>query len=139
MKTQKEILQRIDKIADSDFFGVIRSDLICFLEFENAKPFLDDNVTEKEWAEIYKEPTPENIKAKMKEYLDFAFEKANGQRGLSAQRSMDHYSAWIWLLGEENYFGNVRQYYNYGLPHLNKIREYLADETDSTDQTKDGQ
>ena len=37
MKTQKEILKKIEDYKDDDFLGVKRSDLIDYLDFENAK------------------------------------------------------------------------------------------------------
>lgn len=37
----------------------------------------------------------------MEEYMAFAWSKANDSRGISAVRSIQHYIAWIWLLGDE--------------------------------------
>jgi hypothetical protein len=125
VRTQSEILERMKQVEDSDFFGAIRSDLLIFLEFENAKPFLKDGVTKEQWEEVRKEATEENVKKEMADYLDFAFEKAKSERGLSSGRSMDHYSAWIWLLNAESHFGDVRKYSSYGIHHLNRIKEYL--------------
>ena len=124
MRTQEEILQKIKDVEKEDFFGTIRDDLLQFLKFENAKQFLLEN-TEEEWREIYKEPSEENIKKEMREYLGFAFGKAEDERGLSAGRSMQHYYGWIWLLDKEDYFGDVRDYSKYGIPYLNMIKEYL--------------
>lgn len=125
MRTQEEILQKIDEVKDIDFFGFISIDLVQFLDYENARKFLNEGTTEKEWVEVKKENTKESIINEMKDYLSFAREKAEGQRGLSAARSMDHYYAWIWLIGEEERFGDIRDYSNYGIPQLDEISSFL--------------
>ena len=61
---------------------------------------------------------------KMKEYMEFAWEKANEFRGLSAMRSMHHYTAWTWLLGDD--FGNLLQYDYYGKDNLIRICEHYG-------------
>lgn len=128
MRTPQEILDRIQEVGPSDFMGIIRNDLVDFLEFKHARQFLKETAIEKEWSEHYKKPTVENVKCAMRNYLDFAFKKAEDERGISAARSMDHYSAWIWLLGEEERFGNLQDYDRYGMPHLNNIKDFLIEE-----------
>ncbi len=126
MRTQKEIVEKIKEVESDDWMGTTRNDLIDFLDFDHAKEFLEDGVTPEQFG-VAKENTPENIKSIMKDYLGFAFGKAEDGRGLSAGRSMDHYYAWIWLLGEEERFGDVRIYDSYGLPHLNALKSFLED------------
>lgn len=131
MKTQKEIIDKIKKEKNNDLFGTIKNDLMIFLDLENIKPFLDDENKLKIYKKCKMENTVINIIKKMKDYLDFAFDKAETQRGLSANRSMDHYHTWIWLLNEEKRFGDIRKYEDYGISHLNKIKDFLekVDET----------
>jgi len=123
MKTQEEILKRIDEIEKSgdDFFGFQTSDLMSFLDYEHAKPFLNGNVKESDWEQETR--TPKQV---MLEYLEFAFEKAYGERGLSAARSMDHYTSWLWLDGDETLYPTLKNYTQYGLPQLWKICKYLG-------------
>ena len=45
MRTQEEILARFEK-AD-DFFGTQQSDLLSYMEFEFAKPFLKEDYVKK--------------------------------------------------------------------------------------------
>lgn len=116
MRTQQEIVNRIDALKDNDFMGFQRSDLLSCLDFEHAKPFLKEGVTADQWQAESCEP--EAVKARMLEYMPFAWEKANGCRGISASRSMSHYSAWIWLLGDEDYFGDLQFYQHYGKSNL---------------------
>lgn len=63
----------------------------------------------------------ESILNEMLDYMSFAFEKANNFRGISASRSMSHYSAWTWLIGDD--FGNLLDYEYYGKDNLVEICE----------------
>ena len=123
MKTTEQILARIEELKDSDFFGFERSDLIDYLPFEHAKPYLKDGVTADEWEASTKDPVD-----CIKEYMDFAWEKANNNRGISASRSMSHMSAWLWLAGEHDFLakiGDLQDYEYYGKPQLREICEHL--------------
>ena len=55
--------------------------------------------------------------------MEFAWDKANNCRGISASRSIDHYSVWIWLLGDEDKLSDIRDYEYYGKPQLVEICE----------------
>ena len=128
MRTQQEILNKMLKLSSKqDFFGFIHSDLIQFLEYEHAKDWLENDVTEETWDQIRKTPDDKTIKEVMADYMPFAFLKANNCRGLSAMRTLYHFTAWIWLLGDETveYFGDLLKYEYYGKPHLIKICKYL--------------
>lgn len=92
MRTQEQIKERIEAVKDQDFFGAEHGDLIDFLDFDHAKAFLKEGVTSEEWKP--KPLTEESIKHEAKEYLPFAWEKANNCRGLSANRSVDHLRAY---------------------------------------------
>ena len=121
MRTDAEIVDRIRKIEKIDFFGFVRGDLIGFLPFESAKPFLKDEATSDGW-----EPSErdyDSVKAAMHDYMEFAWGKANGNRGLSAGRSLCHYQAWLWMLGEEEAAEALDNYSHYGKPQLRAICE----------------
>ena len=124
MRTQKEILARIDEIREEDFFGVEQSDLIGYLDFDNAKPFLKPETTEASWTEILdKRVTPLD---EMKKYMSFALDKAENHRGLSAGRSVSHFRAWLWLIGDDEllaFINKEENYRYYGVPILRKIGE----------------
>jgi hypothetical protein len=119
MRTTAEILAKFEK-AD-DMLGIVKSDLLDYLPFEYAKPFLKDGTTVEEWDEARPECTDETVKAKMLDYMPFAWEKANSERGISAMRSMLHYSAWLWLIGDDELSAAVETYNDYGKPHLRTI------------------
>lgn len=93
-RTTEEILIEIERLkADGAWFSP--SDLIQALPFEAAKPFLKDEVTEDQWVQT---TDPES---EIRNYMDFAWGKANGCRGLSAGRSVEHMQAWLWLDGKD--------------------------------------
>lgn len=115
MRTQQEILDRIEEVKASDFFGATRGDLIEALEFENAKPFLKEGVTAGEWTWN----DAQGVRKAAIEYMEFAWGKANDCRGLSASRSVDHYRAWMWLLGSDEFEKLADDEYEfYGQPVL---------------------
>lgn len=128
MKTQEEIVSRINEIKQHDLFGFESTDLLASLDFEHAKPFLKKGLKKEDW-----KPDSLTDKAVIKimvEYMDFAIEKAINHRGLSAGRSVAHYRAWLWLIGDNRlikFIDDDSHYRNYGAPILKKIaRKYKA-------------
>lgn len=123
-RTDAEILARIESVKESDWMGTQTNDLVHALSFEAAKPLLNDSVKPEDWAE--KRPVPsEEIAA----YMPFAWGKANGCRGLSAGRSIDHMRAWLWLDGKDVLCSRMDSLYDfYGKPCLVLIcAEYKID------------
>ena len=121
MKTDEEILERIKDGQSEDLLGSQRDDLIYRLPFHLAKPYLVDEAKEDEWEMESREEA--FVLAEMLEYMDFAWEKANARRGLSASRSMAHMSAWLFLLGRTGAADQVLEYSHYGKPWLRAICE----------------
>ena len=108
---------------------VVMEDLTSCLPFEQVKQFFTDEYIERvekgEKAYIqYDEPAIIN---QMKEYIGFAKEKAEDQRGLSAMRSMIHYYGWAWLIENKDIMRLAEaEYDDYGLANLLKIEKILA-------------
>lgn len=128
MRTQKEIVDRIVAIKDSDFFGFEKGDLVVYLEFEAARPFIKDDMTAEKWAEVVKGSRKDPLQ-EIRDYLPFAFDKATGHRGLSASRSISHMRAWAWLSGDEKLLAIADDdagYSNYGMPILIRAAEHLG-------------
>jgi len=122
VKTQEEILKRIEARKENDMFGWEVNEYLCFLDYENAKSYLKKDVTKESWGEK-KEKEPAE---KIKEYMDFAWIKANDCRGISAGRSLMHMVAWLWLDGQDeflNKWNDLRDYEYYGKPQLTAICE----------------
>lgn len=126
MRTDEEILARIEAVTDEDWMGTTRANLIIALSFEAAKSFLTEEAVANGpagWAEHVTD-TDEKVLKAMTDYMDFAVGKAVGHRGLSAGRSIDHYRAWVWLLGDEHFDAiDWENYTNYGAPILAQIAE----------------
>lgn len=125
IRTQEEIKERFDK-AD-DLFGTQQGDLISYMTFENAKPYLKEEYVKQVESGEEKWEQSTDPKKEILEYLDFAYEKAEGERGLSAGRSMLHFKTWIWLESEEFYsevIDLIDNYTSYGIPALDKISEH---------------
>lgn len=99
MKTQEEIVARIQARREKDPFGFEISEYLRALGYAHAKPFLKPDVKMEDW-----QPdlcSDEAVRAAIRAYAPFAWGKANGKRGISANRSIQHYIAWIWLIDEE--------------------------------------
>lgn len=106
MRTRTEVLDRVRPILQGkeegpDLFGTFVGNLCEFLTYEELKPYFKEDAKPEDWPA----PPPltrEAVLEKMKDYLSFAWGKANGRRGLSANRSINHYEAWLWLLGGDD-------------------------------------
>jgi hypothetical protein len=128
MRTQEEILERFNN-AD-DLFGTQKQDLIEFMDFETAKPLLkEEYVSKVEMGEEKRPPAETDAKARILDYLPFAYDKAENQRGLSAARSLLHMKTWIWL-DDPAFYGEIvdaiDNYYDYGIPVLNRISAHYG-------------
>lgn len=93
-KTPAEIVARIKAVQADDWMGTQINDLIVYLPFADAQQFLKPEAKAEEWEQLDADPMKS-----VKEYLSFAWEKANNCRGLSAGRSIDHLKSWLWLAG----------------------------------------
>ncbi len=118
MRSVPEIIAKIES-HKNDFFGFIASDLIAYLSFSDAKPFLKDEAKEAEWKPESVER--DDVLAKMLGYMPFAWGKANDCRGLSAGRSIEHMRAWLWMIGEDRMSDLIEDYSHYGKPQLRAI------------------
>ena len=121
MRTQEEIVKRIDERKKYDMFGWEIGEYIDCLDYEHGKPFLKKEVEKKDW-----KPRRINPIKEIKDYMPFAWEKANGCRGISAGRSLMHLTAWLWLDGQDEFlkkWNNLREYEYYGKPQLIAICE----------------
>lgn len=123
MRTQDEIIARIEERKNCDPLGFEVPHYIYYLDYEHAKPYLKDNVTAESWAESIE---TNDVHELMKEYMEFAWEKAFNGRGISAGRSISHYIAWLWIAGDNELYNEIENYENYGIPQLIQICKYLG-------------
>lgn len=119
MRTDEQIVARIKEIeaAGLDWLGTERTDLLIRLPFSAAKPFLNDEAKEDEWTQQPRDR--DSVLEEAFDYMPFAWDKARNCRGISAGRSLNHFSAWMWLIGED--FGDLNTYQHYGKDHLKAI------------------
>ena len=82
---------------------------------------LKDGATAEDWQEV--EPNTDHLLGAIEEYMPFAWDKANNCRGLSADRSVSHMKAWLWLLGDDLGEKLDGIYCFYGKPCLRVICE----------------
>ncbi len=132
MRTQQEILDRINKRKDHDIFGFETDYYISALPFEAAKPYLELGTKPEDWG---KPLTDEDFLKDVTDYMPFAWEKANNCRGLSAVRSVYHYIAWLWLLGDNNP-ERYEDFHYYGKPVLVEISECYGIDWKTLDDDK---
>jgi len=123
-RTQDEIVARIEERQPADVFGFEWPLYIEYLDLEHVRPFLRD--PDEPW-----NPTSVDPIDHMLDYMDFAWEKANNCRGISASRSIEHCIAWLWLAGEDELTQQVDHAYNntyhhYGKPILEMICDHFG-------------
>lgn len=136
MRTETEIIDRIKKIQADDFFGVRIGELMVMLSFATAKPFLKPESKEEDWKH---EDTNKSIAERVKSYMDFAWEKANRRRGLSASRSIEHFREMLWLDSYNDFDDKLDHLYKfYGKTCLVLIAEMYSFDWKKLDDGKWG-
>jgi hypothetical protein len=124
MRTDSEIVTRVRERIVTDIFGSKTIDLIAVLPFGSAKQFLKEGIGPERWAA---EPRDRDaVLARILAYLPFAWSKANQCRGLSAARSLEHLSAWLWLIGEDEAPAAIENYTFHGKPQLRALSEAVG-------------
>jgi hypothetical protein len=120
LRTPAEIVGRIRN--KNDVFGFTGDVLARYLTAEHVREFCKPDADLSSW-----KTTPldrETILAEMRDYMTFAWEKCNNQRGLSANRSVLKMAAWLWLLGDDEavaFAEDDSHYAMYGRPVLTYI------------------
>lgn len=87
---------------------------IPFSEFPFLGMELKPEVTEEEWNKTCKEFTRENVLIQLQSDVEFGFEKALDQRGLSSSMMAEVVKMWNWILEEG--LEDFDDYPMYGLP-----------------------
>jgi hypothetical protein len=135
-RTNEEIAVFLrQRVEEPILFDFCSSDLMAYLSYPYAKEFIKPDVTEEQWnAALPTTALPRDeagLRAAIREYLPFAFDKCDNERGLSAIRSIQHFEAWVWLLGDEEaiaFLANSDNYEPYGRPMLQYLdNRYSAD------------
>lgn len=96
---QGAILKRIEQIKGHDMFGEYIPRLVDYLDYEHAKPFLNDGVTEDQWGEKL---TDKDLRSELHRYMeDWWKEKVEDGRGLSCHRGRAQVVNLLFLAGVE--------------------------------------
>jgi hypothetical protein len=121
LPTQEEIAARFKEREPRDFLGFETSEYLPYMTFEDVKPYLKPEVTKESWEEgCPKALTQVGVHREMLDYMEFAWEKANDQRGISANRSVLHYIAWTWLYGDREFSAKIEKEYSENYQHYGK-------------------
>lgn len=121
VRTIEEIITFYRASQQDDFFGFAGDVLLPYLPKDKVAEFAEPQ-------ESYT-PQPlerEFILKEMHEYMEFAWGKVEDHRGISASRSVEKMTAWLWLLKDDEtraFAENGSNYAQYGAPILKKICE----------------
>lgn len=126
LPTKEEIKAKLLEAKKDDMFGFEWQEYLIYLDWETAEEFFKEGLTEEEKQHFFETLCREDILLKMHDYMEFAWNKANNCRGISANRSMMHYIAWTWLAGDQQFSDEIgfefkHAYEFYGKPILEKI------------------
>lgn len=124
-RSQQDIMMRLTQVGTgvADFFDVRTAELIHYLEYDNAKPFLKPEVGPQDWT-----PGTDPMNDATN-YLDFAIGKCVDHRGLSAARSIDHFKEWAWLSGDDLFMAAIELgHAQYGAPILHGVARAIGAE-----------
>lgn len=127
MKSLEEIKAKMESGFEHDFFGYGPDDLKYALPYEDVKKDLAGVILKSDWEDKHRLSTDEKVKAKMLEYLPFAWIKAHGERSLSADRSIHHFIAWAWLIDDELCEKLINMYNTDYAPYGKPILTYLSE------------
>lgn len=122
MKTDDEILARIEAVKLADPLGIQIRELRARLPFDKALPYLPPDATADSWA--MKPRDRDALLDDMLDYMPIALDKANNGKIMSAGRSMDYYIALTWLAGDD--VGDLDNCRNYGKDNLLRICQHYG-------------
>ncbi len=124
MRTQDEIVARILDRKGGDFLGFECGVLYTYLTYDNVLQFLkeDHELERSDWSDPLDKDT---AREEMKNYMEFALEKAFNHRGISAGRSVAKMSSFLWLIGDDDLLDKFLNagYEQYGVPQLMVVCE----------------
>lgn len=133
MRTQEELIKRIKERTAADMFGFEVSEYYYALTEESFNalkegptPYVRTDAVYSDMPEEVKLLTDSDVHKKCVDYMEFAWEKANNFRGISAMRSIQHYVAWMWMKGDDFLDEAIDDYQYYGKDLLVEICKRLG-------------
>jgi len=126
MRTVEEIVHRLrNRMPDVDVLGFRLEALAIFLPKDALREFLKPDATAENWTPL--PLTSESVQSEMRTYMaETGWRKVLSHRGISASRSVEKMSEWLWLLGNDELHGFAEadeNYAQYGAPVLLRICE----------------
>lgn len=128
LKSQEEFAKKFSELQAKESFIDFRPEVLMdYLNFENARPFLKEEYIhkvekgEEEWEMI---TTIEECAQDFLDYMNFAWGKAEDQRGISAGRSIQKLGMWLWIMNREDLQTLIEKdelYNPYGAPALIEV------------------
>lgn len=115
-RTSAEIYARAQSAVD--MFGFARNLLLPYCDYETVLPLLNDGVTAEDWAQDAEDSAKVGIEARG--YYEFALTKIEGERGISAERSVIKLTEYAWLMGRDDVVAamDAAPYPPYGAPKV---------------------
>lgn len=124
MRTDQEIYEYYKQNRKNDMMGFSAEVLLPYLSLDLAKEFLKPDADLSKWVQL--ELSEKAILEEMNGYMEFAWGKVINHRGISASRSVEKMSMWLYILGNDEmveFCQDDKNYMNYGAPVLKKICE----------------
>lgn len=124
MRTEQEIYEYYKQNRENDMMGFSAEVLLPYLSPDLVKEFLKPDADLSKWVQL--ELSEKAILEEMKNYMEFAWTKVINHRGISASRSVEKMSMWLFILGDDvmvEFCQDDKNYMNYGAPVLKKICE----------------
>lgn len=124
MRTTADIVELYRREKADDMLGFTADALLGYLSAEQFAEFAKPDADLSDWDQD--ELTQDAVTERMRNYMEFAWGKALGHRGISASRSVAKMRAWLWVLADDELvtFAEADENYeNYGAPILWRICE----------------
>ena len=129
--TKEEVDSRYDSMRDRDMLGFEVDEYFAFMSFDKIRSIAKEEATDDDINDIMRTLSHDDMIETMLGYMPFAWDKANDMRGISANRSIEHYVAWTWLAGDASLSEEIedmatRYYCYYGKPILERICDFYG-------------
>jgi len=124
MRTEQEICEYYRNHSKDDMLGFEGEVLLPYLSKDLVREFVKPDADLSAWIQM--EFSEKAVLEEMKNYVEFAWTKVINHRGISARRSVEKMSMWLYILEDDEMMEFCRDeanYQNYGAPVLKKICE----------------
>lgn len=125
MRTIEEVILAVKDKTIPECFPDGRN-VTRLLKYIPVDQWSDLGFEPREGADLSNHPTPyteENVRESLAHDLDFAFEKAHGERGISSAAMFEVIRTWLYCLGDDETRGTEDDYHSYGMPLYREVAE----------------